>query len=61
MVGALKIDGRGLRAMGLKPGPIFGEILEQLLEEVLEEPALNEPTALECRVSEISAQRKSDG
>lgn len=60
-VGALKIDGRGLRAMGLKPGPIFGEILEQLLEEVLEEPALNEPTALECRVSEISAQRKSDG
>ena len=60
-VGALKIDGRGLRAMGLKPGPIFGEILDQLLEEVLEDPALNEPTALEFRVAEINAQRKPDG
>ena len=60
-VGALRIDGRGLRALGLKPGPMFGEILGQLLEEVLEDPLLNEPLTLERRVAEISAQYRSHG
>ena len=33
--------------MGLKPGPHFGDILDFLLDQVLEEPALNRESALE--------------
>jgi tRNA nucleotidyltransferase (CCA-adding enzyme) len=42
----LAIDGRDLRALGLEPGPRYGEILRALLERVVEEPALNEREAL---------------
>ena len=38
----LEIDGEDvMRELGLRPGPRVGEILNQLLEEVLEEPSLN--------------------
>jgi tRNA nucleotidyltransferase/poly(A) polymerase len=37
----LALDGRDLIAMGLKPGPRFGEILQDLMERVLDEPTLN--------------------
>ena len=46
-VGDLTLDGRGLIALGLKPGPAFGEILAELLEWVLEDPSRNERTTLE--------------
>jgi hypothetical protein len=38
----LAVNGRDLIGMGLKPGPHFGEILEELLARVLTEPALND-------------------
>ena len=37
----LCIDGRDLKAIGLAPGPQFGEILRQLLDRVIEDPQLN--------------------
>jgi tRNA nucleotidyltransferase (CCA-adding enzyme) len=42
----LAIDGRDLKALGLAPGPHFGEILRTLLDRVIEEPSLNERDAL---------------
>ncbi len=45
-LGDLALDGSDLKAMGLRPGPRFGEILEHLMERVLEDPALNEPERL---------------
>lgn len=38
----LAIDGHDLRALGLEPGPRFGEILGQLLDRVTDDPSLNE-------------------
>ncbi len=35
------MNGRDLIAMGLKPCPRFGEILDHLMDQVLEDPALN--------------------
>lgn len=45
---ALKIDGTDLmRELGLEPGPRLGRILDELVEQVISDPALNEaPTLL---------------
>ncbi|MGH7575095.1 MAG: CCA tRNA nucleotidyltransferase [Longimicrobiales bacterium] len=40
-IGDLAISGNDLKALGIEPGPRFGEILRALLEEVIEEPNLN--------------------
>ncbi len=40
-VGDLAIDGNDLVELGLRPGPRFGEILEDLLERVVDSPRLN--------------------
>jgi tRNA nucleotidyltransferase (CCA-adding enzyme) len=40
-VGQLAVSGADLKALGLQPGPRFGEILRALLELVLERPELN--------------------
>jgi tRNA nucleotidyltransferase (CCA-adding enzyme) len=45
-VAALAIGGEDLKALGLRPGPRFGEILEALLERVTEDPSLNRRPAL---------------
>jgi len=37
----LALDGRDLIAMGLEPGPGFGDILASLMERVLDDPSLN--------------------
>lgn len=37
----LKIDGKALMQLGVKPGPVMGEILNALLQKVIEEPDLN--------------------
>jgi tRNA nucleotidyltransferase (CCA-adding enzyme) len=42
----LKINGKDLIAEGMKPGRELGNILNQLLEAVLEEPQLNEKESL---------------
>jgi tRNA nucleotidyltransferase (CCA-adding enzyme) len=45
----LAIDGRDLKALGLEPGPQFGEIMRVLLDRVIEDPSLNErETLLRC-------------
>lgn len=42
----LKIDGRTLKSLGMKPGPVFSEILEACLEEVLRDPSKNDKNYL---------------
>ena len=42
----LAIGGAELRALGIPPGPRFGEILRELLERVTDEPSLNERETL---------------
>ncbi len=55
-VGDLRIDGRRLKGLGLRPGPLFGEILEVLLGEVLESPERNEPDYLDRRALEVASE-----
>lgn len=45
-LGDLAIGGEELRALGLPPGPLFGEILRDLLERVTDDPSLNTREAL---------------
>jgi len=53
-VADLAIDGRDVIRVGrLEPGPRVGLVLKRLLEEVLEDPELNERHRLEQRVREI--------
>ncbi len=50
----LAIDGTDVMRVGkLPPGPQVGLILKRLLEEVLEDPGLNDRARLEARVREI--------
>jgi tRNA nucleotidyltransferase (CCA-adding enzyme) len=60
-VGDLALDGRGLISLGLKPGPSFGRILEELLEWVLEDPARNQRDALAARALELYVDGVTDG
>lgn len=54
-VGMLKINGADvLRETGLNPGPKIGHILHALLEEVLENPDLNDETYLMKRSKELA-------
>jgi len=43
----LAVGGRELKALGLPPGPRFGEILDDLLERVTDDPGLNRRETLE--------------
>lgn len=45
-IGDLAIGGAELRALGIPPGPLYGEILRDLLERVTDEPALNDRETL---------------
>ena len=48
----LAIDGRDvMRELGIPPGPVVGEILEALLEEVLDDPARNTRDHLLARLA----------
>jgi tRNA nucleotidyltransferase (CCA-adding enzyme) len=40
-LGDLAVTGDDLREAGIQPGPVLGRILQQLLERVLDDPALN--------------------
>jgi tRNA nucleotidyltransferase (CCA-adding enzyme) len=57
-VGELALDGRGLIALGLAPGPHFGRILEKLLDWVLEDPTRNARASLEARALELAAAER---
>jgi tRNA nucleotidyltransferase/poly(A) polymerase len=52
-IGDLAVDGRDLKALGLPPGPRFGEILRALLERVIDDPSLNERETLMRLVREL--------
>lgn len=52
----LAIGGRELKALGLKPGPEFGEIMNGLLQRVIEDPSLNEREQLLAIVKETLPQ-----
>jgi tRNA nucleotidyltransferase (CCA-adding enzyme) len=55
----LAIDGNDLRAeLGLPPGPLYGQILRALLEEVLEDPAHNERDTLLARARELASNAR---
>jgi tRNA nucleotidyltransferase (CCA-adding enzyme) len=45
-VSDLAIGGHDLRALGIEPGPLYGEILRRLLERVVEDPELNQRETL---------------
>ncbi|HEX6370262.1 MAG TPA: CCA tRNA nucleotidyltransferase [Longimicrobium sp.] len=45
-IGDLAISGAELRALGLPPGPLYGEILRGLLERVTDDPSLNDRETL---------------
>jgi tRNA nucleotidyltransferase (CCA-adding enzyme) len=52
----LKVDGRTLmQALGRAPGPWLGEVLRGLLDEVVEDPSLNERERLLARARELAA------
>lgn len=53
---ALAISGDDLKAMGLPPGPRFGEILRALLDRVVDDPALNERETLLRMARDIAAE-----
>jgi len=57
-VGELAIGGEDLRAMGIRPGPEYGRILRDLLDEVLEDPSLNREEVLRERVMEMLGGRR---
>ena len=46
----LAVTGSDLIAAGIRPGKEIGEILNRLLEEVLENPELNEKSVLLSRI-----------
>lgn len=54
-VGELAIGGAELRGLGIAPGPLFGEILRDLLERVTEDPSLNQRE----RLLELARERIS--
>jgi tRNA nucleotidyltransferase (CCA-adding enzyme) len=56
-VSDVAIGGQDLKALGLRPGPLFGEILRVLLDEVIEDPTKNEPSYLLARAKEIAAEK----
>ncbi|MGW8265115.1 MAG: CCA tRNA nucleotidyltransferase [Longimicrobiales bacterium] len=57
----LALTGRDLIALGMKPGPRFGEILEDLMERVLDEPDLNRPDLLREMALDRSVGEGSGG
>lgn len=56
-IGGLAIGGAELRALGIPPGPLYGEILRDLLERVTDDPSLNDRETLMGMI----AERVSDG
>lgn len=57
----LKVSGHDLIDMGLRPGPVFAAILNQLLEEVLDDPARNEREWLLERAGAMADEYRRSG
>lgn len=52
--GELALDGNDLLALGVPRGPRVGEVLDQLLERVLDDPSLNTPDRLTALVRNLT-------
>ena len=52
----LKISGKDLIESGMKPGPVMGEVLSALLDEVIEDPDKNNKEFLLGRAKELAEQ-----
>ncbi len=50
----LKVNGEDVMRAGIQPGPKIGYILAVLLEEVLDDPALNEKDLLNARIQDLA-------
>ena len=57
----LAVDGNDLIRAGLKPGPRFGRILDDLLERVLDDPGLNRRETLLELAAELAGGRAPSG
>ena len=53
----LKIGGKDLIELGIKPGPVMGSILEKLLDEVIDDPDKNDRDHLLDRARELYTGR----
>lgn len=53
----LAIDGNDLKSLGLEPGPIYGRVLEECLQEVLEDPERNRRDRLLALVADRHLRR----
>ena len=60
VVGDLAVDGRDLIALGLKPGPVFQDILQQLLDWVLGDPSRNGRDTLLLRAEAVARRLDTD-
>ena len=59
---ALKIDGTDLmRELGLQPGPRLGRVLDELVEQVIADPALNEAPTLLLLAQGMLAEMQDEG
>jgi tRNA nucleotidyltransferase (CCA-adding enzyme) len=60
-VGMLKINGEIImKTSNIKPGPVVGQVLHALLEEVIDNPKLNDEKLLEKRAVELIALPKKE-
>ena len=60
-VGELELDGRDLIRLGMRPGPRFGSLLEELLTWVLEDPARNRKELLEAEALRRVSEKRNGG
>jgi tRNA nucleotidyltransferase (CCA-adding enzyme) len=59
-IGDLAIGGGELRALGIPPGPLYGEILRDLLERVVDDPTLNDRETLMGMIAERISDVEED-
>ena len=54
----LEISGKEIIELGIKQGPMIGEILNDLLERVLDDPEINKREKLEKIVREMLIEKR---
>lgn len=57
----LKINGNDIKALGIEPSPLTGELLDELFGEVLNNKIKNDRQALIARAAELITERRNNG
>ena len=57
----LKINGNDIKALGIEPSPLTGELLDELFGEVLSDKIKNDRQALITRAAELITERRNNG